>query len=314
MKTPKFWNRKNIISYSLLPLSPLYYLCYKIRCLINFKPYKSKIPIICVGNIVAGGSGKTPVAIEVAKILKKNNKTFCFLSKGYGGNFKGIVKLDSNSRADVVGDEPLLLFENGDVFVSKNRISGLKYINENYDYDYIIMDDGLQNPTFYKDKVLLVIDGNFGIGNGFILPAGALRELFVDVYKKIDVVILNNGDNEYIDKLCDKYNVDIVKSNIIAENAEKFKSDKYIAFCGLGRPEKFKKTLDDNGIQVIDFISFEDHHKYSDCDIEKMLKLGHKLITTKKDWVKLSNKYKNIVDCFNIFININADELEKILL
>ena len=118
MKTPKFWNNKNIVAFLLLPLSMLYYFIYKLRCFINFNPYNSKIPVICVGNIVAGGAGKTPTAIEIAKILKQNNKTFCFLSKGYGGKFKGVVKLDNNSIAEVVGDEPLLLFEFGDVFVS----------------------------------------------------------------------------------------------------------------------------------------------------------------------------------------------------
>lgn len=339
MKTPRFWNNKNIVAFLLLPLSILYYLIYKLRCFVNFNPYKSKIPVICVGNIVAGGAGKTPTAIEIAKMLKQNNKTFCFLSKGYGGKFEGVVKLDNNSIAEVVGDEPLLLFEYGDVFVSKNRVKGLKYINNNCNYDYIIIDDGLQNPTFIKDKIVLVIDGKFGFGNGFILPAGALRDKFENIYKKVDVVILNNGNNKHIQDLCNKYNIKIIQSKIVADNVDDFKNKEYVAFCGLGRPEKFKNTLLENEIKLKDFIAFEDHYKYTDKDIEKLHELMYNpipliyeqdvifgdmsmgeinitpyLITTKKDWVKLSNKNKQKTKYLDIHIELDNNELKKVLL
>ena len=314
MKTPKFWNNKNIVAFLLLPLSMLYYFIYKLRSFINFNPYKSKIPIICVGNIVAGGAGKTPTAIEIAKMLKQNNKTVCFLSKGYGGKFEGVVKLDNNSIAEVVGDEPLLLFEYGDVFVSKSRVGGLKYINNNCNYDYIIVDDGLQNPTFIKDKIVLVIDGKFGFGNGFILPAGALRDKFKNIYKKVDVVILNNGNNKHIQDLCNKYNVKIIQSKIVADNVDDFKNKEYVAFCGLGRPEKFKNTLLENNIKLKDFVAFEDHYKYTDKDIEKLEKSSSNLITTKKDWVKLSNKNKQKTKYLDIHIELDNNELKKVLL
>lgn len=314
MKTPRFWNNKNIVAFLLLPLSILYYFIYKLRCFVNFNPYNSKIPAICIGNIVAGGAGKTPTAIEIAKMLKKNNKTFCFLSKGYGGRFDGVVKLDNNSITEVVGDEPLLLFEFGDVFVSKNRVDGLKYINSNYDYDYIIIDDGLQNPTFVKDKIVLVIDGNFGFGNGFILPAGALRDKFKNIHKKVDVVVLNNGNNKYIQNLCDKYNIKIIQSKIIADNINDFKNKEYVAFCGLGRPEKFKNTLLENNIKLKDFVVFEDHYKYTDVDIEKLENIGINLITTKKDWIKLSKKYKEKVKYLDVHIELDDSELKMVLL
>ena len=314
MKTPKFWNNKNIVAFLLLPLSLLYYFIYKLRCFVNFNPYRSKIPVICVGNIVAGGAGKTPTAIEIAKMLKQNNKTFCFLSKGYGGKFKGVVKLDNNSIAEVAGDEPLLLSEFGDVFVSKSRVCGLKYINNNYNYDYIIIDDGLQNPTFIKDKIVLVIDGKFGFGNGFILPAGALRDKFKNIYKKVDVVILNNGNNKYIQDLCNKYNVKIIQSKIVADNIEDFKNKEYVAFCGLGRHEKFKNTLLENNIKLKDFVVFEDHYKYTNGDIEKLENVDLNLITTKKDWVKLSKKYKEKVKYLDIHIELDDNKLKEVLL
>lgn len=313
MKTPLFWNKKSIKSYLLLPLAYIYYMIYKIRCLINKTPYKSKIKVICIGNIVVGGAGKTPIAIEVAKICKENNKKFCFLSKGYGGNFKDVLKLDKNSTSEIVGDEPLLLFKYGDVFVSKNRINGLKYIENNFNYDYIIVDDGLQNPTFYKDKIILVIDGNFGFGNGFILPAGPLRETFKNVYKKTDLVIINNKINNYISNLCKQYNVKNINTNIVIDNIDELKNKEFIAFCGIGRPEKFKQTLIDNDIKIKDFIIFEDHYKYKDVDIEKMLINGYNLITTTKDYVKINDKYKNKIYFVDIHIELNKKELMDVI-
>lgn len=313
MQTPKFWNNKNFKAIILLPLSFIYYFFYKIRCVINFKPYQSKIPVICVGNIVAGGAGKTPMAIEVAKFLQKNKKTFCFLSKGYKGKVDTVKKIDSNSEAEQVGDEPLLFIDYGDVFISKNRVEGLKYINNNFSYDYIIMDDGLQNPTFKKNKVILVVDGNFAIGNGFIIPAGPLRETFKSVSKNVSVVAINNNKNIYIENCCKKYNLNYFYSATVAVNGFRFQDKEYVAFCGLGRPEKFKNTLEENDIKIKKFFVFNDHYKYTINDLNKMLGYGCKLITTKKDWVKLDEKYKKIVDYIDIFLQFDNNELEKIL-
>lgn len=283
MKTPIFWDNKNVVSYILYPFSIIYYVLHKLRCFININPYKSKIKTICIGNLIAGGAGKTPVAIEVAKYLKSKNKTFCFLSKGYGGNFENVIKLNENSNSDLVGDEPLILYNYGDVFVSKNRVSGLKYINDNFDYDYIIIDDGLQNPTFIKDKRILVIDGNFGFGNGFILPSGPMRDkINKDHY---DLVVINGEDKHNVKK----YFKNVINSEIVIDNYID-KSKEYIAFCGLGRPEKFKNTLINNNIKVKDFIIFEDHYKYNKKDIEKLKNYNYKLITTEKDWVKIKDE------------------------
>ena len=304
MKTPNFWNNKNIISYSLYPLSLLYYFGYKARCFINHKPYKSDIKVIGIGNLLVGGSGKTPVAIEIAKILKENGKTFCFLSKGYGGNFDGVYKLYKNSSAEEFGDEPLILLNYGDVFVSKNRVDGLKFINNNFNYDYIIMDDGLQNPTFIKDKVILVIDGNFCFGNEFIFPAGPLRDkINKDIY---NLVIINGEDKHNLKKY---FNDTIISKTNIINDIDKTKE--YIAFCGLGRPEKFKNTLIDNNIKIKDFIVFEDHHKYTKKDIKKLKSYNCDLITTEKDWVKIKD---NDIKVLKISIELDKEKIKEVLL
>lgn len=312
MKTPKFWSKKRLTYFLIfLPFSILYYSLYKIRCFFNRKPYCSKIPIICVGNINIGGSGKTPIAIEIAKILLKNGKTFCFLSKGYGGNFKEIMKLNYVSKADIVGDEPLILMDYGDVFVSKNRVKGLRYINSKYNYDYIIMDDGLQNPTFVKNKSILVIDGIYGFGNGCLLPAGSLRETFRNVSKRVDLVIIIGEDKHGIDKLCEKYFLKYINGKInIVEN---YNNKEYAAFCGIGHPDKFKKTLEENSINCLKFIEFDDHHNYNKSDIVNLMGFGLNLITTKKDWVKLPNSIKNEVEFLDITIDIDEKILEETL-
>lgn len=315
MKTPKFWKSINVFSILLLPLSLLYFVFYKLRCLININPYRSKIPVICIGNLTAGGSGKTPLAVELAKVLK--NKHFCFLTKGYGGNFKNVLKVSENSSADEVGDEALILRDYGDVFVSKSRVDGLKYINEisiknnNFNYDYIIVDDGLQNPTFVKDKIFLVINGNFGFGNGLFLPAGALRDKLKNIYQKVDLVVINGDDEKNISKVCEKYKINYTKAKITAITYNIDLTKEYVAFCGLGLPEKFRKTLYENGIKVKNFVVFEDHHKYTNKDMENLRNISKdlKLITTRKDFVKLSDEYKKNVCCLDIFLEIEDKSL-----
>lgn len=313
MRTPDFWQKSNFLSVLLYPFSMIYYALYKLRCILNAKPYRSKIPVICVGNITAGGSGKTPVVIEIANILKKNNKNFCFLSKGYGGNFEDVKEVDSDNSI-IFGDEPVILKEFGDVFVSKDRVIGLKYINNLIDknYDYIIVDDGLQNPTFFKNRSILVIDGEYGFGNGNILPAGPLREKFNNIISRIDFVIIIGEDKYNIENLCQKNIVHFIKANISTVN-NKFQGE-YVAFCGIGHPEKFRKTLIDNNIKFSNFIVFGDHHYYNEKDIKMLKNIGKKFITTKKDWVKLDSDFKAYVDYVDIKINLDQNFVKMLRL
>ncbi|MDR1498874.1 MAG: tetraacyldisaccharide 4'-kinase [Rickettsiales bacterium] len=309
MRTPRFWRTKNITSILLYPLGVAYYLCYKIRCCINFRPYKSRIPVICIGNLIAGGSGKTPTAIEIAKELRAKKVRYCFLSKGYGGKFNGILQVSGQDTAEKVGDEAMIMCEYGDTFISKDRVNGLKYINENFDYDHIIMDDGLQNPTFIKDKIILVVDGVFGFGNGFILPAGALREKFSNVRNRVDTVVINGEDRHNISLLCNKYNITCINSRIRAEVGDNLLKNEYVAFCGLGMPEKFEKTLVENNIKVVKFIPFGDHYNYTERDIESLKKYGHKLLTTKKDWVRLTDRYRKEIEYLDIYLDFGDKKI-----
>ncbi|MDR1494503.1 MAG: tetraacyldisaccharide 4'-kinase [Rickettsiales bacterium] len=318
-KTPKFWSTRDPSLYSVLlqPLSLVYRLASWLRRLLNICPYRPKTPLICVGGIAVGGSGKTPVAIEIAKILRDNNKSYCFLTKGYGGKGKGIIKLGMyNSDAYVVGDEALVLFEHGDTFVSKNRVRGLKYIDNHHSYDYIVMDDGLQNPTFLKNKKVLVIDCKSEFKNNFILPAGPLRESFSTVIRRgVDIAILIGEDKDGIADLCARHSVMVTKG-VIKPAARGF-SGKYIAICGIAHPDKFKKTLVDSGVDIVKFIDFGDHHSYKDGDLESLRKTGYNLITTKKDWVKIRslNIDKSKIHVLDIFVDFeDRTILERALL
>jgi tetraacyldisaccharide 4'-kinase len=314
LKTPQFWKNKNILSLLLYPLSLLYYAGYKLRILFSRFPYKSKAMIICIGNIVAGGAGKTPFALELGKILKKNKMKFAYLSKGYGGCFKGFMKVNTKRHnATLVGDEPLLLSEIADTFVCKDRVNGLKNINKFKKYKYIIMDDGLQNPTFKKDFEILVINGEYGLGNGFILPAGALRERLSDSLKKAQVVVLIGEDRQrlrYI--IAENKKVKLIYGEIKEIAKSQFAGANYIAFSGIGHPEKFFKSLKKAGIKTFKEIPFPDHYQYGDIDMKKLLaratRLRCKLITTKKDWVRIDKRYRSKVEYLDIKIEFNNQE------
>ena len=299
MKTPSFWKSKNIISILLYPISLLYHLGYKVRCAINYKKYKSETPVICVGNLVMGGAGKTPTAIFISKFLKKMNKTYCFLSKGYTGNITKPTRVDLNSHTSKdVGDEPLLLAEYGDVYISKNRVEGLKYINSLVGkYDYIIMDDGLQNPTFIKDYSVIVVNGKFGFGNNMLFPSGPLRDKLKNMKGKVNRVIIIDRDEYGITKLCKKYKLKCsyleTKFNIQKIMLER----KFIAFSGIANTDKFFNSLDECLMNTVERITFPDHHNFHNTDIEILVDMtdnwNYGLITTKKDWVRLKKKHRD---------------------
>ena len=318
LKTPKFWEEKSLIAYILLPFSWIYYFFYRLRCLINFKPYRSVVPVICVGNLTIGGSGKTPVAIEIAKILNEKKLNFCFLSKGYKGKFEGVKKVNNIFyNANETGDEAILLSEYGDTFISKDRIEGLKFINNKLKekkYDFIIMDDGLQNPTFIKDKIILVVDGKYGFGNGFILPAGALRDK-VNLFKKkkIDLLIIINKDLKNIATLAAINSLETVETSVIVnEKNTNSKNKDFLAFAGIAHPQKFFDTLDSIPFNIKKKISYPDHYYFTPEDLKKLYAEDLNLITTKKDWVRLSEEDRAKIEYLEIELALDSKSKLKI--
>ncbi len=221
-------------------------------------------------------------------------------------------------KAEEVGDEPLLLAEVADTFVCKNRKIAIDNLSKNFDYEVIVMDDGFQNPTVHKDKNIVVIDGEYGIGNGELLPSGPLREKVESAIKRASFFVMIGQDKQHLEEKFINNNIEVVRACIAEKNVSK-DNQKYVAFCGIGRPEKFFNSLKKSNYDVIKEISFQDHNKYKSDDLIKIIfeaeKSNAKIITTKKDWVKLPDEYKNKVEFLDIEIKFyNNDEFVELLL
>jgi len=318
MKAPGFWDKKaaSLWPIILTPASWLYRAVDKINRSLQTER-SVDIPVICVGNIVAGGAGKTPVAIGLAKFFMSEGYSPHFLSRGYGGKLQGPVKvvLDVHQFGDV-GDEPLLLAQTAPTWISKDRYMGA-VAAANAGADVIIMDDGFQNPTLYKDFSVLVMDGQYGIGNGRLLPAGPLREPAEEGLARADAIIIV-GSSE--DKKPEILNKPVFYSKLVPhEPAKGAALDKVVAFAGIGRPEKFFASLGDAGCDVIKGFSFADHHIYKQTEIMKMVELAAReeaaLVTTRKDFVRLSMEAQMMVTVFDVELHFDApDKLQDQLL
>ena len=317
MKTPIFWKNNNVISFCLYPISIIYSFFRKMHVAFS-KECKTTSNVICIGNIIAGGSGKTPVAIRIGEILKEKNINFAYLSKGYKGVLRDFTKVYIEKHtSNQVGDEPLILANYADTFICYNRKKAFNILAKNYNYDVIVMDDGFQNPTIFKDKNIIVIDGEYGIGNGKLLPSGPMRETLDDVVKRATFFIIIGEDKQNLEKKLLEYNAKVIHANIIEKNKSN-NNESYIAFCGIGRPQKFFNSLKKSNYNVIKEISFSDHCKYTENNILKLIseskQLNAKLITTKKDWVKIPDCYKKNIEVLDIYIDFcNINEFMELL-
>ncbi len=273
MKTPNWFLHKNLISLALLPLSIIYLLMSAIVFHIRkLNQKKSKRTVICIGNILAGGVGKTPIVMQIAKKLN------CpIVMRGYKKN-----------KDNKIGDEAKMMKMAGlDVYVG-NRKDSIEKINKKISNKPIIMDDGFQNPGISKDLSILVFDSSVGVGNGFVLPAGPLREPMFALNRCDAVIIVQSGKSNF--KISTKKPVFYANTKNIMPS----KTKKYIAFAGIGYPQKFFGALGEN---VIDTISYPDHYQYTNSDIKKLLSIAKKsnaeLLTTMKDWVRLPKSAQN---------------------
>lgn len=293
LKTPSFWYEQDSVAARALGLlSPFYAAGSRLRQVLS-TPYRAEIPVLCIGNIVAGGSGKTPVALAVMKIIRESGLAGnpCFLTRGYGGMEKGPLLVDpAFHTAQDVGDEPLLLARQAPVIVSANRKIGAQYA-ENKGFDLIVMDDGMQNPSLRKDCVLMVVDGASGFGNGRLLPAGPLREKLAGGLGTADGFVLIGQDAHGTKALLPPEKPVFAANLAVSKAWGGTLRSPVIAFCGLGRPEKFWATLRENNAHVLAFHAFPDHHRYTARDLDGLAdeaaRKKARLITTEKDAVRL---------------------------
>ena len=308
---PNFWKKNNnifekIIINFLIPLIFLYLIISKV---IKKNKKKVGIPVICVGNINAGGSGKTPFVIYLTNLLKKKINIH-IVTRGYLGKLNGPIKVDKNKHTfKDVGDEALILSQSATTWVSKNKYEGALMATLD-GADLIILDDGLQNNSLYQDLKIMIVDGGFGFGNELILPAGPLRESINSGLKKSDVLILFNKDENNIkEKIKKKIPVFHINSEI--NKYEKVKNKKIIGFSGIGRPEKFLDSLRKKKLNIIKFFPFPDHYNFSKEKINYLINYAKKnnstLVSTLKDEQRIDAKQRKKI----LFLNLELKLKEK---
>ncbi len=301
MKSPAFWNTHGKQAKLLSPIGKLYGDIVQKR-LKQSNAYVSALPVLCVGNVTMGGSGKTPVVDALAHLMQRQGHNPAVLMRGYGGSDKGPLWVDAALDASLCGDEALLHARIAPTLISADRAKGAQEIEKNKNVTHIIMDDGLQNPTLKKTKSILVIDGNNPFGNGRVFPAGPLRETANDAIRRVDAVVIL-GQDVFNLELQYQFLLPVFKAKLHTLHPEEFSGKPVIAFAGIGKPNKFFNSLRDCDAVIIQEHVFADHHPYERNEIETMIaaaKAGRAYaVTTRKDWVRLPadlQKHVSVLD------------------
>ena len=307
---PSFWSKKNIVSWLLIAFSWIYQLLGSLRKLL-VKPVKLPCFVICIGNISVGGTGKTQLVAWLAKNFRKKNCNFLIVTKGYNSNLRGAKLVEPLDLPSDVGDESKMLSEYGQVLAAKSIKYALPIIND-LKPDVVIFDDGMQNPGFFKDLTIVVIDTIRNIGNGRIFPAGPLRESVQSAINRSDIAIMIGNElcpNFSLIQTITSSNKPFFKSKIqLVGNIDTSKN--YYAFTAIGDPDRFFRLLNENGINVLATKAFPDHHHYSREEITALVKEADKqtlfLLTTKKDYVKISDHTKML--CAEVTLTFDKEE------
>jgi tetraacyldisaccharide 4'-kinase len=296
--------------------------------------YRSSLPVRCLGNFTAGGGGKTPTALAVASLLKEMGKRPAFLTRGYGGSAKGVVRVDGQDATEV-GDEARLLAAAAPTFVSADRVAGAKAVEdmaiEETGADTIVMDDGFQNPSLAKDLSLIVVDAASGLGNGHVIPAGPLRAP-LDVQLARADALLVIGEGKKADSLVaafDGAGKPVLRAKIVPAphmDPRWLSVLPAIGFAGIARPSKFFATLKANGARLLASHAFGDHHRFTEKEARRLLDEAEAksamLVTTEKDWARLTDgeedsavtELKHRSRPFPIVVSFEDEEKAKALL
>ncbi len=291
MKTPAFWYRPPGLASTLLaPLGALYGLAGR-RRIAGTVPRRIGVPVACVGNLVAGGAGKTPVGLALIAALQARGIAVHALTRGHGGREAGPLAVDPGRHgAADVGDEALLLAGAAPCWVARDRLAGAERAVA-AGAKAIVMDDGFQNPALHKDLALIVADGAVGFGNGRLVPAGPLRERVADGLARADALVILGEDRHGLAKLAGGRPVLAARLEPDPAAAARLAGRDVLAFAGIGRPEKFFATLEALGARLVGRVPFADHHPYRAAEvaalIDRAAELGALPVTTAKDAVRL---------------------------
>ena len=302
---PKFWDKKQISVFSIL-LIPIAFLIK----FLNFfrrsfnKKHVCSIPVICVGNIYLGGTGKTPFCIELFSILKSLNKNPVF------------------KKYESFQDEVNLLKQVGPLYESNKRINALNNAVQGK-ADVAILDDGFQDFSINKDLSLVCFNEKQWIGNGLVIPSGPLRE-GISALSRADCVIINGKRNTNIEnKILEKNKtIKIFYTKYEVQNINELENKKVICFAGIGNTNNFFDLLKDNNINVLEEISFPDHYNYSNKELENLINKAKEencsLLTTEKDFFRINENYKKNIKQLKIKVEIEnksqfIEEIKKII-
>ncbi|MBO6518600.1 MAG: tetraacyldisaccharide 4'-kinase [Rhodospirillales bacterium] len=306
MNAPEFWGPgrrailDRLITSALAPLGWIYGTVTASRAG-KAATWQAPVPVICVGNVVAGGAGKTQVCLDLVKRLTAAGKAPHVLTRGYGGALTGTVRVDPEKHtAKDVGDEALLLAAHAPVWRSADRVAGAKAACD-AGAGVIVMDDGFQNPTLAKALSVLVVDGAYGFGNGHPMPAGPLREPVQGALKRADaLVVIGEGDVETGSSSLPRFRAAIRP----ASDAPDLAGKPVVAFAGIGQPAKFFETLRAQGADLVRTEAFPDHHPFTAGDIEPLIadaKARHAtLVTTAKDAVRIPEEMRADVTSYPV--------------
>ena len=299
-KKPEFWDKSELSIWSII-LYPFSLLFLIISLGAKFLKIKKKfpIPIVCVGNIYTGGTGKTPLSLEIFKITKSYGKNPAFVKKGY----------------DYLYDEIQMLDKAGKTYSDKNRKEAIKSLISDK-HDVAILDDGFQDLSIEKDFSILCFNSRQLIGNGFLIPAGPLRESFNSI-KKADCVLINGDRNIEFENKINKINknIKIFYSKYKIKNIENFKNKEVVAFAGIGNPSNFFHLLKENNINIKKTYSFPDHYNYSENDFSKIIDdKNMKIITTEKDYFRMNDRQKQNCEFVKVDLEIeNKSEFVNLI-
>lgn len=295
MRAPEFWTSHSAgamaLAWALSPLGALYDLGGRLRFAMA-RPYRSSMRVICVGNLTVGGVGKTPIAIAIAQRLQARGKSVAFLSRGYGADIRTATLVDPkrHTAADV-GDEPMLLARHCPTIVSPDRVKGA-ILAAQAGATILIMDDGFQNPSLEKDLSFVAVDGAVGFGNGFVIPAGPLRERASrGLMRAHAMIVMGDGPAP----ACP---LPVLRAGLSpnAEAAAAVSGKKVAGFAGIGRPDKFFASLRAAGANLVLARPFPDHYAFTTADWNALAgdaaEYGAQLVTTEKDWVRLRPEWR----------------------
>lgn len=303
MRAPGFWRHHGPWPTVLTPLSWCFDGVGVLRRAV-IRPQPVGRPVVCVGNLVAGGAGKTPVALALGDALMARGRAVHFLTRGYGGSARGPLSVDGRRHgAAEVGDEALLLAARAPTWVAADRVAGAEAAVA-AGADVVVMDDGFQNPSLAKDLSVVVVDGDYGFGNGRVMPAGPLREGVAPGLRRAQAAVVMDGGPAWDDYLA-PHGLTVLHATLeAAPECAALAGKRVLAFAGIARPEKLTATLEAMGCDVVASHGFADHHAYSADQIMTLVEDASRLdavpVTTEKDHVRLPDEARPMVDVLRV--------------